>query len=198
MRKTIIVSGAAALSLMLFGGAASAQETHGGRHRVDADGDGRISQAEFIGRRTERLARMDADRDGSLTAAEAHAGMQARRNERMGARFDRLDANRDGAISRTEFEAAREARAGRAHGQRANRGPRMERRMERMERRGPVSIEQVQTRAAATFARLDADRDGYLTAEERRAGRQQMRAERQARRAERQAERGSQAAPATE
>jgi hypothetical protein len=28
-----------------------------------------------------------------------------------------------------------------------------------------------QARAAETFARLDADRDGYLTVEERRAGR---------------------------
>lgn len=187
MRKSFLAGGIAALSLSLVGGAVFAQQGPDRRARADADGDGRISQAEFVQQRAERLARLDSDRDGSVDSAEAASAMAAHRGERMTARFDRLDADRDGSVSRSEFEAAQQARVGR-HGGRAGRM------QQRMERRGPVSIEQAQARAAETFARLDADRDGYLTMQERRAGREQMREQRRARRGDR----SSQAAPAAE
>lgn len=92
---------------------------------VDADGDGRISRAEFIARSAERFARidpngdgivdqsemaampgggrmagrMDADNNGTLTRAEFDA-MAARR-------FDRMDANRDGMLDAAERQAGR-------------------------------------------------------------------------------------------
>jgi Ca2+-binding EF-hand superfamily protein len=163
--------------------------------RADADGDSRLSQAEFVGQRVQRLTAIDADRDGSVTADERRAAMQARRAGRADAHFDRLDANDDGSVSRAEFDTAREtgheARADRGHRpMRAQRGPaRGQRGMARMETRGPVVIADVQTRAEQAFARLDADHDGFVTAAEGRAGRQAMREHRRERMAERRAAR---------
>lgn len=72
------------------------------------------------------FARLDTDRDGYLTKAEAqaaHAGMKAHRGKwagrgsqgqrqgmDRGAMFDRLDTNRDGSISRQEFDSAHQRR----------------------------------------------------------------------------------------
>ena len=177
-------TGLIALSVTaLLAGAAAAQTVAPapaapGRHaRLDTDNDGKISQAEFVQTRTARLAALDADRDGTISADEA----QAAKARRATARFDRLDADRNGQISRAEFDAAREHRAeggrgGRRMARHAARrmGPAGEARLgaaERMARRGPVSIADAQSRANETFARLDANHDGFLTADERRTGR---------------------------
>jgi len=71
----------------------------------------------------QHFARLDTDRDGYLTKAEAetgHSGMKAHRGQHAargaggqrdhGAMFDRLDGNRDGAISRQEFDSAHQQR----------------------------------------------------------------------------------------
>lgn len=203
MHKTLLVGGLAALTLAAAGGAAFAQQAPR-TMRADADGDSRISQAEFVGQRVERLTAMDANRDGSVTADERRAAMQARMAARADARFDRLDANDDGSVSRAEFDAAREtgreARADRPRPMRAHRGPaRGQRGMARMEARGPIVISDVQTRAEQAFARLDADNDGFVTAAERRAGRRAMREQRRERMTERRAARqASPQAPASE
>ena len=211
MSKTIIVGSLAALALVAAGGVAIAQQQTPQQERPhrgaqDTDGDGRISQAEFVSGRVSRLTTLDANRDGAVAREEMQAGREARRDEMAGRRFDRLDANDDGAISRTEFDAARDARpqrgdrAGRPG--RGGRGPMMEGRGgrggERGER-GPVVIAEVQTKLGEHFSRLDADRDGYLTEAERQAAREQMRETRRERRQERRAERrASQTAPASE
>lgn len=189
MHKTLLVGSLAALTLACAGGVAFAQQAPARAMRPDTDGDNRISQSEFVGQRVQRLTALDADRDGSVTAEERRVAMQARRAGRAEARFDRLDADNDGSISRAEFDAAGAVRAG----GRADRGPRRMRGpggrgdMGRMQARGPVVIADVQTRAELTFARLDVDRDGYITAEEGRAARQTLREHRRERRAPRQA-----------
>jgi Ca2+-binding EF-hand superfamily protein len=38
--------------------------------RIDGDGDGRISEAEFVGAPNPLLERFDGDRDGRITRAE--------------------------------------------------------------------------------------------------------------------------------
>ena len=218
MRKTLLVGALAALTLAA-GGAALAQQAPAQQApvraphamRADADGDGRISQAEFVGRRVERLNAADADRDGSVAPEEMRAAFHARSAERADARFQRLDADRDGAISRAEFDArrspeARPQRAARMHqgAARMHRvGPRMAHRGQRMEARGPVSIAEVRGKAEQAFTRLDADRDGFITAAERQAGmrafREQRRERMTERRAARQAQRqASPPAPASE
>ncbi|CAN5220101.1 hypothetical protein BH09PSE1_BH09PSE1_18070 [soil metagenome] len=192
--KTNAYAGLIALSVAaLLGGAAAAQTAvqtstqapAPARHaRLDTDGDRRISQAEFVQARTARLTALDADHDGSVAPDEVRARVQAVRAERASDRFDRLDADKNGQISRAEFDAARAPHDDAARAGRGERGHRMARHAGRGARhdgarmnaarvadRGPVSIADVQTRAAATFARLDADHDGFLTSAEVRAAR---------------------------
>jgi Ca2+-binding EF-hand superfamily protein len=197
MHKTLLAGGLAAL-MLATAGVAVAQQAPARPMRADTDGDSRLSRAEFVGQRVQRLTAMDANGDGSITADERRAMMQARMASRADARFDRLDANGDGAVSRAEFDAAREggreARADRGpRPMRAHRGPgRGQRGMARMEARGPVVIADVQARAEQAFARLDADNDGFVTAAEGRAGRQAMREQRRERMVERRAARQAQ------
>lgn len=202
MSRTLLIGGVAAIALAAFTGVATAQQPapQAARHhaqRADTDGDGRISQAEFVARRLDRLTAADADRDGSVTREELRTVARARMQQRADARFTRLDADSDGAISREEF-TARPARAEgaprpmRARFAPGRHGPRMGR---HAAQRGPILIADVQTKTEQAFARLDADHDGFVTAEEGRAGRQTMREQRRERMAERRAAR--QASPQT-
>lgn len=203
-----ILGGVAAIALLtVFGGVAVAQNAAPQRPARAAMAQP-VSQADFVQRRVERLRTADADRNGTVTAEEMRAAGQAKRAERRTAMFDRLDANKDGAISRAEFEAPRAEgqRAGR--GERGQRGPRaehagrqhggMHRGAQRMGRGGegrfPIVIAEAEQKATEAFTRLDANRDGSLTGEERRAGMQARRAEMREMREKRQERR--QAAPA--
>jgi len=208
MKRPVLVGALAALTLAAAGGAAVARQTPEPSQardlRGDADGDHRLSQAEFVDRRVARLTVADVDRDGAVTADERRAAAETRRADRADARFDRLDADDDGVISKAEFDVRREARAERGPRRaRAHRDPaRRARHAERMEARGPVVIAEAKTRAEAAFLRLDADHDGYVTVAERRsarADRREHRLERRAeRRAARQAQQASPPAPASE
>lgn len=208
MRQTLLVGALAALTLAAGGAALAQQAPARTPHamRADADGDGRISQAEFVGRRVERLTAADADRDGSVTPEEMRAVFQARTAQRAETRFQRLDADRDGAISRAEFDTAHAAGAD-VRPQRAARmhrgAARTAHRGQRMMAHGPISIAEVQGKAEQAFTRLDADHDGFVTTAERQSGMQAFREQRRAhmteRRAARQAQRqASPPAPASE
>lgn len=200
MRKTLVAGALAALTLAAAGGVAMAQQTpdrpHAHGMRADADGDQKLSRAEFVEARVQRLAAADADRDGSVTPEERRAAAQTRRAGRAEARFDRLDADNDGAISRAEFDAHREARAGQGPGSdRAHRRfGRHGARGEGMEARGPVVIAEARARSEAAFARMDVDRDGYVTAAERQTARADRRGHRHERMSERRAARHAQQA----
>ena len=50
---------------------------------LDENGDGKISEAEFLAEQGKMQAMADADGDGSITKAEAEAAMQAMRKEMM-------------------------------------------------------------------------------------------------------------------
>ncbi len=211
MKKTLIAGALAALTLAAAGGVAVAQQgatqAPGPRAmRADADGDSRISQAEFVGQRVQRLTAADANRDGSVTPEEMRAVAQARMAGRADARFQGLDANSDGAISRAEFDARHAARAearpdrgagaGRMH---RGAGGRMNHRGQGAGQSGPVSIAEAQGKAEQAFTRLDADRDGFITAAEHQAMRGQRHERMTERRAARQAQRqASPPAPASE
>jgi EF hand len=66
----------------------------------DADGDGRVTREEARTARGAMFARLDADHDGTLSAAE-RPGAQA---PGMGAdQLRRADTNHDGALSHDEF-----------------------------------------------------------------------------------------------
>lgn len=113
---------------------------------LDADKDGKVTQAEFDAFRAARVAALDGDRDGKLSVAEIKAQAMARaevRADEMAAKmveardtdgdgmlsaaemavlpapqmiFDRIDSDGDGAITEAEAEVARERMAGRMEG----------------------------------------------------------------------------------
>lgn len=208
MNKTL--GGVAAIAfLTAFGGVAVAQ-TAAPQGPARAAMAQPVTQADFVQRRVERLRAADANRDGTVTAEEMRAAGQARRAERRTAMFERLDANKDGSISRAEFDAPRAdgQRAGRGEGAaraghpgRGHRGG-MHRGAERKGRGGegrfPIVIAEAEQKATETFARLDANRDGTLTVEERRAGMEARRAEIRQKRIERRAPAASPSTPASE
>ncbi len=108
--KTIILATAA---LALTAGASMAQ----GMPRPDANGDGKVTLAEFRSSRVAMMMRADANKDGKLTRAEMEAAA-AKRAEAGGKggkggggrMFGMLDANRDGFLVASEIEKMVERR----------------------------------------------------------------------------------------
>lgn len=111
--KTIILATAA---LALTAGASMAQ----GMGRPDANGDGKVTLAEFRSSRIAMMMRADANKDGKLTKAEmeaaaakrAEAGGKGGKGGGMGGgrMFGMLDANRDGFLVASEIEKMVERR----------------------------------------------------------------------------------------
>jgi hypothetical protein len=62
--------------------------------RFDADGDGRVTEAEIEAFRAARFAELDADGNGAVSRQEFIDHAAARAGERAGAMFDRFDAGR--------------------------------------------------------------------------------------------------------
>ena len=88
---------------------------------VDTDGDGSVSQAEFVAaasaraaeRASEQFTRLDADGDGTLSRDVLEGRGRGDVGERM---LSRLDADESGGISAEEFEAAKDRMAERRNG----------------------------------------------------------------------------------
>jgi len=168
-------------ALLTSSGIASAQPAGGRAAEVTRD--------QFVQRAEQRFARLDADRNGQLTMAEAREGMkgrmdrrQARRDDRQGDRaaraFARIDINGDGQISREEFAQRRALR-----GERGQRGAQRGGRMGRLfGADGVVTLAEYRAQALQRFERLDGNRDGRLSLAERQEARAKIRADRRARR----------------
>ncbi|WP_426265838.1 calcium-binding protein [Sphingomonas sp. LHG3443-2] len=160
--------------------------------------DGVQTRTEVVERTRAMFARVDANRDGYITQQERQAvrgQMGERRAQRMadgrGAgraqMFERLDQNRDNVISRDEWaraEAMRgerraEGRRGGMMGQRMAMGGAMLR-MADTNRDQRISLAEAQAAAVQRFDRVDLNRDGRVTREERQQARQQRQAQRPA------------------
>lgn len=206
MKKLLIGAALAAVAGAALAQAPTppAPGAHGGQHRMMMQQPQTRDAA--ITKVREHFAKMDANRDGFVTSdemkaqrAERGAKWREKRAERRQGRdpaaaFDRLDANRDGVLSREEFAAARAMRGERRAEMRGN-APRAEggKRMMRMHRMagmghggmmkradanndGKVSLAEAQAAAVARFDRVDLNRDGTITPEERRQAHEKMRA----------------------
>jgi hypothetical protein len=162
------------------------------------------TRAEVQSKIARHFAKLDTNRDGSLTKAEADAARQAMRSQRGERRaerredrrenaFERFDANRDGAISRAEWDAAsaqREQRMaardrdgdGRRDGRKRGRGGMgaLGGHMFVMadgNSDGRLTLQEAQAAALRHFDMADVNRDWQITPDERKQMRRRMRAE---------------------
>ena len=152
--------------------------------------DGVQTRAEVVDRARTMFSRVDANRDGFITAEEGRAlraQMGQRRADGAGRAmiFDRLDTNRDNVISRDEFNRAQELRGQRAEmrGQRMAMRGRMGGAMLRTadaNRDQRISLAEAEAAALQRFDRVDLNRDGRVTRDERQQARQQWQARRPA------------------
>ena len=175
MQKSLI--GLTLLSLGFAGSAYAAETMPGG----DPLGDKSMTKAEFQAKGAAMFARMDANQDGKLNAADRAA--------HMGQKFDMVDANHDGALSRDEFMAKHQRglsgvgadgagsdgkRRGGHHAGGGHDG--MMLRMADTNQDGAVSKDEFMTTHVKHFDLMDANHDGQLTKAERQAAREKMRA----------------------
>jgi Ca2+-binding EF-hand superfamily protein len=156
--------------------------------------DGVQTRAEVVGRVQRMFARLDQNRDGTLTQQEAQAARQqlgarqgrrgqravdpALRQQRSAQAFARHDRNRDGVISRAEFEQVRTQRGqlaarGQGRGLRGMADGRLFA-MADLDRDGRVTLREATAGALSRFDRADRNRDGVVTRDERLQARQQV------------------------
>lgn len=174
MTKTKIIAGLLAMT------AASAALYAAPGMKADADGDKIVTKAEMIAAADARFAKMDANADGILNEADKAAKVKAR--------FAKMDADTSGTISEAEFLAAHEQRSDKREERRHKRmgpgGPdsKMGHRGNRhggmkmlamADTNGDKAVSQSEFRAAAEarFAKVDANNDGTISPEERKAQR---------------------------
>lgn len=160
------------------------------------------TRADVETRVKERLGKMDTNKDGTVSQDEMRAFADARLKENADERFAAMDTNKDGSISRAEFDAARAK--GPSIGERVRivrRGgaegvappppgaPEMHKRMERMRimmkthdgmvmARGDgegIVIADAVKRALERFDAVDTNKDGTISPDERKAGREAFR-----------------------
>ena len=104
---------------------------------LDADGDGKVTEAELEAFRASRFAEIDTDGDGTVTRDEFVARSVAQAEERADRMFERLDADGDGALSRDALEARR-----------GGRGPDPARMISRLDSDGDGAVSQEEFNAA--------------------------------------------------
>ena len=170
----------------------------GDRNMGDANNDGVLTRAEAEAHAKAMFVKLDVNKDGKLDQADR----AARHAEKRAQMFDRLDANKDGSISKAEWDQADAARQAKRAEWKAKRGERAgapgngaERHAMRghhggkrgghggpggwmkADANGDKAISQAEfvAGALARFDRMDANKDGKVTAEERQAMRQAMR-----------------------
>ena len=170
MKKTVI-----GLSLLARGIAGTAYAAGQGPNMDPFDGK-TVTKAEFQAKGAEMFAKMDANKDGKLDAADKSA--------HMGQMFDQFDTDKNGSLSRDEFMAAHQrgpegaGEHGRMMGDHGGRGDKMGMMMMHMadaNKDGTVTKDEFLAAHAQHFDKMDTNKDGKLTKEERKAGHKMMR-----------------------
>lgn len=104
MKKTLLLTAAllAFQAVPAFAQDSTAAKKDGGKYldkmfeKGDRDGNGSISEAEFLEGAKERFSSMDANKDGNVTRDEAKAHHDAKRAE-WKAKREKMKAEREGA-----------------------------------------------------------------------------------------------------
>ena len=73
---------------------------------MDANHDGKVTQAEIDAFEAARAAEIDTNHDGKITADELQAFHEKEKAKREAAMLARMDTNGDGTVSVQEYEAA--------------------------------------------------------------------------------------------
>lgn len=147
--------------------------------KMDVNGDGQLSGADRDARHAERFAKMDGNGDGELSQAEIEAARAARR----ASRFARADKDGNGTLSQEEAKAMHGKRGGKGMhggmGMRGHRGGHGMAMTRPADNNGDKQTSKAEFTAAALarFDKADANKDGKVTKEERRAAHKAMRGE---------------------
>jgi Ca2+-binding EF-hand superfamily protein len=166
----IVLLAAASFAGLSITGAAFAQGGPGGPGRgdrqgaapifrlMDADGDGKVSKAEFDAYRATQFKALDKNTDGALGREEYLALGELIRTQMIERRFAELDRNKDGKLTADEL-GARDGRADEA----ATR-----RRFEALDKNkdGKLTPDELPEAARERMMRADRGNKGYLTYEE--------------------------------
>lgn len=145
---------------------------------IDTDKDGKLSQAELQAARQAMQDRRkqaleakfkaaDTDGDGALSRAEAEKALQPR----IGKMFETADANKDGKVTREELQAAHKGPSG-AHRDKADKH------FKAADKNGDGAVSREEADAASKlhlaqwFDKLDTNKDGKLTLEELKTGKE--------------------------
>ncbi len=177
-------------ALLVAGAALAASTTALAQPAAPGGRDLVQTRAEAVERARTLFARVDANRDGAITQAEAQAlrgkargqrGLRARGGA-AASRFDRLDSNRDNMISREEWAQVEARRSQRQAAGQWERGQRMAMRgrmggaMLRaadIDGDSRITLQEAERAALQRFDRIDLNRDGRVTPAERQQARQQ-------------------------
>ena len=167
--------GLSALALAVAGTAYAAQD--GQKHGPDADGNGVVTRAETQAFAARMFTRMDANKDGKLTEADRTARREARRT----AMFAKLDSNSNGQVSREEFmtfDRDGDGKDGKHHrmGREGGHGGKGMMAMADTNKDGAVDKAEFAAGALKHFDQMDANKDGQVTKEEGQVARKAMRA----------------------
>lgn len=180
MNKLVNLSALAALSSALyFSPVAEACDGHEGKgghpmSRMDANSDGKVTQAEMLAAMTTRFDEADANKDGKVTPEERESKHAAKMQERLSAMdankngsiekseargplehfFAEIDTDKNGALSSAELSAHRKNRS-EHHG-----------RGDHDDADAPTTKAELSAKVSERFKRLDKNNDGALTEDE--------------------------------
>ena len=96
MKKTLLLAAATVLALNIAPAMADGHKK-GGDHKGkmfekhDTNGDGQISEAEFLAHAKEKFTKMDANSDGVVTKEEGKAAKKAKREMRKDRKADKAE-----------------------------------------------------------------------------------------------------------